>query len=150
MRLEPAVDSAGVYGIAGTVVDFLAAQEAGPCLESIDAYATLIPRFAARVTRTVDYERVEPREFWRVARREALSESDYDANPLIDAMFDADGLGCCRATLDETFDAHIAALERMVETNRDARCVAAAAVMLAVSLGRSPDEAIAASPYSTD
>lgn len=144
VRLEPEVGSAGVYGEAGTIAEFLAGQEAGSCLESIEAYAALIPRFGARVAQIVDYERVEPREFWRVARREALSETGYDPNPLIDAIFDADGLGCAGATLEATFEAHIAALARMVEANRDAGCVAAAAVMLAVSLGRSPAEVVVA------
>ena len=144
VRLEPATGSAGVYGEAGTIADFLAAQEVGPCLESIDAYAALLPRFGARVAQIVDYERVEPREFWRVARREALSETGYDPNPLIDAIFDADGCECGRVTLEATFDAQIAALTRMVEANRDAGCVAAAAVMLAVSLGRSPADVVVA------
>ena len=89
---------------------------------------------------TVDFERVEPREFWRRAAREALAETNYDANPLIDALFDSDGIGCNRASAEETAVAHVATLGEMAAREHDGASLAAAAVMLAVSLGYAPGE----------
>jgi Fe-S-cluster containining protein len=113
VRLEPAPGSLGVYGSSrssesrescGTVADFLDSQGAGAYLDAVARYHSLVGKFASRVAATVDFERVEPREFWRRAAREALAETNYDANPLIDAL------------------------------------LAAAAVLLAVSLGYAPSE----------
>jgi hypothetical protein len=96
---------------------------------------------------TVDFERVEPREFWRRAAREALAEANYDPNRLIDAMFDPDGLGCGRSSVEDTAVAHVAALDEMAARERDGALVAAAAMMLATSLGYAPGEA--AEPRAT-
>ena len=93
VTLEPAAGSLGVYGIDGEVNDFVEAQGVGSYLEANARYASLIAVFRERIAATVDFDRVEPREFWRRAVREALAESGYDANPLIDAMFDAGGIG---------------------------------------------------------
>jgi Fe-S-cluster containining protein len=155
VRLEPAVGSLGVYGSSrssesrescescGTVADFLDSQGAGAYLDAVALYHTLVGKFASRVAATVDFERVEPREFWRRAAREALAETNYDANPLIDALFDPDGLGCGRASAEETAVAHVMALDEMAAQGRDGAIIAAAAVMLAVSLGYAPGEVTA-------
>ena len=92
VTLEPAAGSLGVYGIDGDVNDFLDAQGVGSYLEANARYASLLAVFRERIAATADFDRVEPREFWRRAVREALAESGYDANPLIDAMFDAGGV----------------------------------------------------------
>lgn len=148
VQLEPAVGSLGTYGIAGTVAEFLDGQPGGqsvaPYLDAVARYYPLIARFRERVAATVDFERVEPREFWRRAAREALAETNYDPNALIDALFDPDDLGCGRANAEETAAAHVAALGEMVVRERDGALVAAAAVMLATSLGYAPGEAAAA------
>ena len=90
----------------------------------------------------VDFERVEPREFWRRAVVEALLENGFDPNPIIDAIFDPDGLGCARDNDDDTVDAHIRALAATADSENDSERLAAAAVMLAVSLGYAPGEVI--------
>ena len=140
VRLEPAVGSLGVYGAAGTVADFLGGQQAAPYLDAVARYYPLVGNFRARVAAIVDFDRVEPREFWRRAAREALAETNYDPNRLIDALFDPDGLGCGRASAEETIVAHVAALAEIAETERDGALIAAAAVMLATSLGYAPGE----------
>jgi hypothetical protein len=98
----------------------------------------LLAVFRERIALTVDFDRVEPREFWRRAVREALAESNYDANPLIDAMFDAEGIDGIAET--EIVTAHIERLAEMIRRESNAETLAAAAVMLAVSLGYSPTE----------
>jgi uncharacterized protein len=139
-QLEPAGGSLGVYGTDGTVAEFLDRQGVGPYLDAVASYHPLIGNFRARVAATVDFERVEPREFWRRAAREALAETDYDPNRLIDALFDPDGLGCGRASAEATALAHVAALDGMAARERDGALVAAAAMMLATSLGYAPGE----------
>ena len=75
--------------------------------------------------------------------REALAESNYDANPLIDAMFDVGGsMREVAATICEIVAAHIERLTEMIRREPSAELLAAAAVMLAVSIGFSPDEAM--------
>lgn len=143
VQLEPAAGSLGVYGIAETVAGFLDGQAPAPYLDAVARYYPLVGNFRARVAATVDFERVEPREFWRRAAREALAETDYDPNSLIDALFDPDGLGCGRLSAEETAVAHVAALGGMAAREPDGATVAAAAVMLATSLGYAPGEAIA-------
>lgn len=138
IRLDPAPGSAGVYGTVATVGAFLAAQETDPYLLALERYATLIPKLRARVDTLVDSTQVEPREFWRVAVREATAESGFDPSRLIDALFDPDSLGCAHANDAETVTAHIEALDILAMDERDAGQVAAAAVMLAISLGYSP------------
>jgi hypothetical protein len=72
-----------------------------------------------------------------------LAESGYDPNPLIDATFDPDGFGCGRASDADTVAAHIGVLSEMIRRELNPELLAAAAVMLAVSLGYSPAEVIA-------
>jgi hypothetical protein len=96
-----------------------------------------------RIAALVDFETVEPREFWRVAMREALAESKFDPNPLIDALFDADRIvGASDISSASSISAlvakHLDALEGMIEATRNPAILAAAAIALAVSLGYSP------------
>jgi uncharacterized protein len=143
VRLEPAIGSLGIYAAAGTVAEFLDGQQVAPYLEAIARYHSLVGTSRDRVAAIVDFERVEPREFWRRATREALAETNYDPNRLIDAMFDPDGLGCGRLSAEDTVVAHVAALDEMAAREHDGALVSAAAVMLAVSLGYAPGEAMA-------
>jgi uncharacterized protein len=143
VRLEPVAGSLGVYGAAGTVAEFLNGQDAAPYLHAIALYYPLVATFRERVAASVDFERVEPREFWRHAVREALAETNYDPNPLIDAMFDPDGVGCGRASAEETAATHVAALAGMAARERDGALIAAAAMMLGTSLGYAPGEVAA-------
>lgn len=138
VTLEPAAGSLGVYGIDGDVNDFVEAQGVGSYLEANARYASLIAVFRERIAATADFDRVEPREFWRRAVAEALAESGYDANPLIDAMFDADGIGCAAIGDAETIAAHLERLAEMIRRESNAELLAAAAVMLAVSIGQEP------------
>jgi uncharacterized protein len=138
VMLEPATGSLGVYGIDGDVNDFVEAQGVAPYLDANARYASLLALFRQRIAATVDFDRVEPREFWRRAVREALAESNYDANPLIDAMFDAGRVEGLRVDDAEIVAAHIDRLVRMIGRESNAELLAAAAVILAVSLGQSP------------
>jgi Fe-S-cluster containining protein len=142
VTLEGAVGSLGVYGDRGTVDDFLDAQDVGAHLEANALYAALFPIYRERIAAAVDFDRIIPREFWRCAVREALAESGYDPNPLIDATFDPDGFGCGRASDADTVVAHIGMLSEMIRRESNPDILAAAAVMLAVSLGYSPAEVI--------
>lgn len=136
--LEPAAGSLGVYAIDGTVNDFLAAQGVAAYLEANTRYASLLPVFRERIAATVDFDRIEPREFWRRAVREALAESNYDANSLIDAMFDAAEIAGSDDA--EVVAAQVECLAEMIRRESNADLLAAAAVMLAVSIGYSPGE----------
>jgi len=138
VTLEPAAGSLGVYGGDGAVNDFLDAQGVAEYLEANAGYASLMAVFRERIAATADFDRVEPREFWRRAVREALAESGYDANPLIDAMFDAGGIGCTAIGDAETIAAHLERLAEMIRCESNAELLAAAAVMLAVSIGQVP------------
>jgi hypothetical protein len=140
VMLVPAVGSLGDYGIDGDVNSFLEAQGVAAYLAANACYASLLPVFRERIAATVDFDRVEPREFWRCAVREALAESNYDPNPLIDAMFDASAI----AGLDdaEIVALHVERLAQMIRHESNAEMLAAAAVILAVSLGYSPREVI--------
>jgi len=140
VTLEPAAGSLGVYGIDGNVNDFVEAQGVGSYLEANTRYASLMAVFRERIAATADFDRVEPREFWRRAVREALAESGYDANPLIDAMFDADGIGCAAIGDAETIAAHLERLAEMIRRESNTELLAAAAVMLAVCIGYLPGE----------
>ncbi len=141
IRLDPAPGSLGVYGEGGTVGGFLEEQEVDDYLEANRRYRGLLGRMRARINELVDFEKIEPREFWRRATREALAESGYDANALIDAMFDPDGLVGRRDDEEAESFVHLAALAVRIAKTADAQELAAAAVMLAVSLGYSPAEA---------
>jgi Fe-S-cluster containining protein len=138
VRLEPAAGSLGVYGVEGDVDDFLAAQGVGEYLAANARYASLLEVFRDRIAAIVDFDRVEPREFWRRAVRAALAESNYDANLLIDAMFDTGGIAGIGEA--EIVTAHVERLAQMIRYESNAEMLAAAAVMLAVSLGYSPTE----------
>ena len=136
--LEPAVGSLGDYGIDGDVNRFLEAQGVGDYLEANARYASLLAVSRERIAATVHFDRVEPREFWRRSVREALAESNYDPNPLIDAMFDASAIvGIDDA---EIVAMHVERLAQMIRHESNAEMLAAAAVFLAVSLGYSPNE----------
>lgn len=140
--LEPALGSRGVYGTSGTVGDFLEAQDTIEYLVANDRYRCLIPQIRARIIDLIDFDSIEPREFWRRAIREALAETGYDPNPLIDAMFDPDGLVGRRDDEESEMLVHLAALGVRIGKIADAAALAAAAVILAVSLGFTPSEAI--------
>jgi len=140
VMLEPAIGSLGNYGIDGDVNRFLEAQGVGDYFAANARYASLLAVFRERIASTVDFDRVEPREFWRRAVREALAESNYDPNPLIDAIFDASAIsGIDDAEIVAT---HVEHLAQMIRHESNAEMLAAAAVFLAVSLGYSPSEVI--------
>ena len=111
-----------------------------PYLEANARYASLLGTFRERVAATVDFERVEPREFWRRAVREALAESNYDANPIVEAMFDVGATKYVGIDEMEIVAAHIERLAEMIRRESNPELLAAAAIMLAVSLGYSPRE----------
>jgi Fe-S-cluster containining protein len=141
--LVPAEGSLGIYGKDSTAGDFIDANGTADYLAALERYRDLIPTFRERVVAIMDFERVEPREFWRRAVVEALLESGFDPNPIIDAMFDPDAHGCAENDVDDAVATHIAMLDEMVRRREsDGDRLAAAAVMLAVSLGYSPREVI--------
>lgn len=142
VRLEPAVGSAGIYAASGFVDGFLATQGVNEHLILNEDYRPLVKMMRDRVASVTDFETVEPREFWRRAVAEALRETNYDANRLIDAIFDADGAGCYRESVADTVKVHASALTEMVRRKTDGAPLAVAAVLLAVSLGYSPREAM--------
>jgi Fe-S-cluster containining protein len=138
VRLEPATGSRGIYGDQGNVQDFLVAQGAESYLEANRRYAGLLDIFRQRITELSDFEVIEPREFWRVAVREALAETNFDFNPIIEALFDPDSLGCRGASEVDFIEQHVTAIEQLIRRETDPALLAAAAVMLAVSIGYSP------------
>ncbi|HUN57874.1 MAG TPA: YkgJ family cysteine cluster protein [Candidatus Binataceae bacterium] len=142
VRLEPAAGSAGVYGTASTVANFLNSQNVAPYLSGVERYRSLIPLMRAQIATLVDVDRIEPREFWRRAFHEAMRETDYDPNPLITAIFDTDA-----ATGAELFDsevelidAHLHAIAGLIRKESNPASLASAAFLLAVSLGLAPAE----------
>jgi Fe-S-cluster containining protein len=140
--LEPAAGSAGVYGDAGAVREFLVAEGIDERLTLNEHYWPLISILRDRVASVTDFETVEPREFWRRAVAEALRETNLDPNRLVDAIFDADGIGCCRESITATVEVHASALTEIARREADGAALAVAAVLLTVSLGYSPSEAI--------
>jgi Fe-S-cluster containining protein len=142
VRLEPAADSAGIYGDDGIVSEFLRAQDIDERLRLNERYRPLISLLRVRIAGVTDFETVEPREFWRRAVVEALRETNCDPNPLIDAIFDADGHGGYRESVAATVEVHAAALIDIARHECDGVVLAVAAVLLAVSLGYPPNEAI--------
>ena len=129
----------GLYGEDGAVGDFLEQQGVGPYLDAVERYAELIPLMRADGSgQLVDFERTQPAEFRRVAIREALAESGYDYNRLIEALFDSDPLSGFIVDGTRSAERHIAAIADLIEAETDAAQIAAAAVLLAVSLGYSP------------
>lgn len=145
IELDPAPGSIGIYGKDSTAGDFIDANGTADYLAAIERYRALIAIFRARIAAMVDFERIEPREFWRRAMAEALRESGFDPNSIIDAMFDPDARGCCGDDLEANVAAHIALLNKMIRREADCHRVASAGVMLAVSLGYSPGEVIVSS-----
>lgn len=143
-QLEPASGSAGIYGTGSTIAVFLESQGVAPYLGAGDRYYSLIPLMRNRVAALADFDRIEPREFWRRAFNEAMRESGYDSNPLIDAIFDADAaIAPMRSALEsDLIHAHIKALKGIVSRVDDPAMIATAAILLAVSLGYSPAETI--------
>jgi Fe-S-cluster containining protein len=140
VTLDPAIGSLGVYGNSGTVDDFLATQQIAEHLDANLQYRTLLPQFRDRIYALVDFDRVEPREFWRIAVREALAESGYDPNRLIGALFDPDAHGCDRDDLADAISAHLFIISGLISVEMNASILASAGVMLAISLGYSPKE----------
>jgi Fe-S-cluster containining protein len=138
IQLAPAHGSLGVYGTDGIVQEFLSAQGTDEYLTMNRRYAPLLGMFHLRIGQLADFEVVEPREFWRNAVREALAETNFDPNPMIDALFDCDGLGCRCDSDIETVEHHLKELERRIDSASDAVILASAAMLLAVSLGYSP------------
>jgi Fe-S-cluster containining protein len=143
VRLEPAEGSLGQFGESGSAGEFLDAQGIDDYLRALEKYRDLISVFRDRVVAITDFEKIEPRQFWRRAVAEALLEAGFDRNPIIDAIFDPDSHGCARDSIEETVAAHIAKLRDLADAELDGEKLAAAAVMLAVSLGYSPGEVIA-------
>ena len=137
IRLEPAEGSLGVYGDDSTAGAFIDANGTADYIAAVMRYRELLPRFRERIAAMVNFERIEPREFWRRAVIEALRENGYDPNPIIDAMFDPEAHGCC-----DSIESHVELLDEMVCNECDANRIAEAGVMLAVSLGYSPGEVI--------
>src|SRR6266851_3457533 len=146
LRLEPAAGSLGIYGTEGTVQDVLAEQGAELYLRMNRIYASLLDIFRQRIAELSDFDLVEPREFWRVAVREALAETNFDFNPIIAALFDPDSLGCRGETDLEFNQEHVNEVEQRIRSETDPAILAAAAVMLAVSLGYPPGAVITGGP----
>lgn len=140
MTLEPAAGSEGIYGDRETVQDFLDAQDTETHAAMNRRYGTLLGAFQHRIAELVDFEIVEPREFWRIARREALAETNFDFNPFIEALFDPDNLVCPAGSETDYTEQHVELIAKRIRAERDPNILAAAAVMLAVSLGYSPAE----------
>ncbi len=144
VALEAAAGSTGVYGVDGTVGEFLAGQEIDSHLALSERYRPLIRTMSERIAGLIDFAAIEPREFWRRAVAEALRETSFDRNRIIEAIFDADSYGCARKSIAATVAAHLPALNDLARHETDATVIAVAAVLLAVSLGYSPSEAISA------
>jgi Fe-S-cluster containining protein len=138
IHLEPAPGSTGIYGEDGTVASFLEQQEASPYLDAAEHYAGLLPLMRRRIIHLSDFEKTEPAEFRRVAMREALAETGYDYNRLIDALFDSDPLSGFLIDGDRSIARHVEAIAELIDAETDPSEIAAAAVLLAVSLGCSP------------
>jgi Fe-S-cluster containining protein len=142
IRLEPAPRSLGVCGTDRMLKEFLAAQGTDEYLSVNRSYVSLLGIFRDRIGRLVDFELVDPREFWRIAVREALAETNFDPNPLSDALFDPDRLGCRGGSDFETVEHHLEEMKRRINRESDAAILASAAVLLAVTLGYSPGAVI--------
>lgn len=142
IRLEPAAGSAGRYGVDGSVGGYLEDQGVDALLEMAERYRPLIATIRDKIETLVDFDKIEPREFWRRATAEALRESNYDANRLIDALFDPDGIGEACESIEATISAHVSILYEMIASTNDPAELATAAVLLAISLGYSPAEAV--------
>jgi Fe-S-cluster containining protein len=138
VRLEAASGSIGVYGANGSVSDFLEQQGVAPYLGAVERYAALIGPMRARIGQLADFEKIEPAEFRRVALREALAETGYDYNRIIEALFDSDPLSGFVVDGARSVEHHVAEMAEFIEAEKDAIQIAAAAVLLAVSIGYTP------------
>ena len=138
MALEPTEGSRGIYGDERTVADFLAAQGAEVYLQMNRCYATLLGTFRQRIEELTDFDIIEPREFWRVAVREALAETNFDFNPIIETLFHPANLERNIESDCDFVEHHLKEIKQRIHAERDPAILAAAAVMLAVSLGYSP------------
>jgi Fe-S-cluster containining protein len=142
IQLEPAAGSLGNYGTDGLVREFLTAQGTDQYVLVNRRYASLLGVFRERIAELADFEVVEPREFWRIALREALAETNFDPNSIIDTLFDPDSLGCRGNSDFDTVEQHLKEIKLRVRRESDAAILASAAVLLAVTLGYSPGEVI--------
>jgi Fe-S-cluster containining protein len=141
IALESATGSLGLYGEDGTVANFLDAQGVGEYRDAITEYRRLLPLMRARIDDLADFDKIEPREFWRAAVREALAESGFDPNPLIDDLFDADSFGASNCSAIETVATHTRAIKSRIQAESQPQILAATAIILAVSLGYTPADA---------
>jgi Fe-S-cluster containining protein len=142
--LDPAPGSEGAGGNDSTVAEFLEGQGVAPYFEAIDLYAALIERFRVRIIAITDFDKIELADFRRRAIREALAESNYDSNPLIDALFDADSSCAGRVLIDLPLSSHIEVISDLIAREPDPFRVASASAMHALSLGYRPDAALVA------
>jgi Fe-S-cluster containining protein len=140
LLLEPAEGSRGIYSRDGTIEDFLAAQDAEIYLQINRRYATLLDNFRRRIVELIDFDIIESREFWRVAVREALAETNFDFNSIINALFDPDSCGCRDGPDIHYVEQHVTVIEQLILAETKPAVLATAAIMLAVSLGCSPSE----------
>jgi Fe-S-cluster containining protein len=145
MRLEPADGSAGIYSVSSTVAAFLESQGVSSYLKAIEQYHALLAPMRNRIGSLVNFDSVEPREFWRGAFNEAMRESGYDSNPIIDMIFDPDSVVAPDEYVSEPdlIAIHVTRVRDLIERERDGGTIAAAAMLLAVSLGYSPADVIA-------
>jgi hypothetical protein len=124
------------------VREFLTAQGTDQYVLVNRRYASLLGVFRERIAELADFEVVEPREFWRIALGEALAETNFDPNSIIDTLFDPDSLGCRGNSDFDTVEQHLKEIKLRVRRESDAAILASAAVLLAVTLGYSPGEVI--------
>jgi uncharacterized protein len=143
-QLEPATGSAGLYGAASTVAAFFESQGVAPYLAAAERYHSLVSLMRDCIASLTDFDRVEPREFWRLAFNEAMCESGCGHNPLIDAIFDADVTVAAQPYGSEAdlINTHVGALTELIRHATVPALIAAAAILLTISLGYSPAEAI--------
>ncbi|MGH8338068.1 MAG: YkgJ family cysteine cluster protein, partial [Gammaproteobacteria bacterium] len=142
VELEPAAGSEGVYGADSTIAEFMESQDVAPYLGAVERYRSLIPLMRARISALVDFDLVEPHEFWRRAFHEAMRETNYDPNPLITAIFDADAaVGANHYDSElELINAHLRVITDLIHNASDPALLASGAFLLAVSLGCAPAE----------
>ena len=142
LRLEPVERSRGIYGEDGTVSSFLSAQDTESYLQMNRRYTSLLPAFRRRIHQLADFDVIEPREFWRVAIREALAETNFDFNPIVAVLFAPDSIGNREDPEVDQVNGHIRYIEQQIHGEHDPTILAVAAILLAVSLGYSPNVVI--------
>jgi Fe-S-cluster containining protein len=111
-HLEPHPETAGVYGEAGTVADYLAAQGVAPYFAMGDRYGVVYERMVAVL------ERLAPDELERRSERRAAID-EMDAGSVASSMMDIDATvgAYCRAQgrpvpaeIEALVDLHLQAL----------------------------------------